>query len=76
METIIDECSVCFEISSNKTICNHLVCKECLLKLKKMECPLCRRVLPKPKAPVIFADLDESDELVEQDLDTLGKIIG
>ena len=33
-----------------------------LTKTKKMECPLCRRALSKIKAPVIFADLDESDE--------------
>ena len=33
-------CSVCFEITDNKTNCNHPVCRNCLKTIKK-SCPIC-----------------------------------
>ena len=40
------ECCVCFENDwVSKTPCKHLICIKCLLKLKKDECPMCRREL-------------------------------
>ena len=29
------------------TNCNHIICIECLFKLEKDECPMCRRVIKK-----------------------------
>jgi hypothetical protein len=37
------ECSICFELTNNKTNCNHDVCLDCEKKINK--CPLCRRDL-------------------------------
>ncbi len=34
------ECSICYELTNNKTNCNHDVCLICLKKINK--CPLCR----------------------------------
>jgi hypothetical protein len=42
-----EECCVCFEETSQKTSCNHFVCNNCVVKLKK--CPLCREKLIMPK---------------------------
>jgi hypothetical protein len=36
----IEECCVCFENTSHKTECNHIVCVSCITNLDK--CPLCR----------------------------------
>jgi hypothetical protein len=38
-------CSICFEYSSDRTKCNHLVCKRCLDRWKVINntCPICRR---------------------------------
>ncbi len=37
------ECSICFELTNNKTNCNHDVCLDCEKKINK--CPLCRKDL-------------------------------
>jgi hypothetical protein len=50
-----EECCVCFEETSQKTSCNHFVCNNCVVKLKK--CPLCREKLIMPKI-----NYDEADE--------------
>ena len=40
------ECPVCFNNTyMTKTNCNHPICVGCLMNLKKIECPLCRRQL-------------------------------
>ena len=42
----MDECPICF--SSNwlsKTPCNHSLCLNCLIQLRKDECPCCRQPL-------------------------------
>lgn len=45
-DSIDKECTVCFsEVWLTKTICNHKICVECLFKLKKDECPICRRTI-------------------------------
>lgn len=42
------ECCVCLEdIYVCKTLCNHYICLSCILLIKKLECPLCRRKLEK-----------------------------
>lgn len=42
----MDECMICFgETWLTKTICGHSICIECLFKLKKDECPICRRAI-------------------------------
>jgi hypothetical protein len=44
-----DECCVCFELTSQKTNCNHSVCYSCMIKMTS--CPLCRGKLIIPKNP-------------------------
>ena len=40
------ECPVCFYKDwLVKTPCKHNICIQCLIKLRKDECPTCRRVL-------------------------------
>ena len=38
-----DTCSVCYEKSPTILQCNHCVCKECIGKHFKQECPVCRK---------------------------------
>ena len=56
-----EECSVCFEKTNNKTICNHPVCKKCLLNIYKIdfkiECPCCRKLLIKRDVQKLHTDL-------------------
>ena len=49
-----ESCPICFtelnELNKEKTQCNHLFCKSCLLKLKHSQhcshyCPLCRAII-------------------------------
>ena len=41
-----NECPICFnELSSKLSIntpCSHIICLECFINLKNMECPICR----------------------------------
>ena len=40
------ECCICFNSSyMTKTNCNHSICVNCLMDLRKIECPMCRRNL-------------------------------
>ena len=40
----MQECIVCFKNEwLTETKCNHIICIECLFKLKKNECPMCRK---------------------------------
>ena len=42
----MDECQICFgEGWVVYTPCRHLLCLNCLVKLRKDECPTCRRPL-------------------------------
>jgi hypothetical protein len=38
-----EDCSICFEDTKVKTICNHYCCHKCMEKIKI--CPICRRDL-------------------------------
>ena len=43
------DCCVCFENKTHlifKTICNHNICLECFLRLKKIKCAMCREKFP------------------------------
>jgi hypothetical protein len=44
----IEDCIVCFNETLNKTLCNHVVCTECidsiLEKHKQFKCPYCRKM--------------------------------
>jgi len=42
---IVNECSVCFESTITKTICNHVICQKCYCSLNSKICPICRKVL-------------------------------
>lgn len=38
------ECMVCLDTEwLTETKCKHIICIECLFKLEKDECPMCRR---------------------------------
>ena len=40
------ECPICFETAwITTTPCQHPICIDCLCKLKKDECPSCRRAI-------------------------------
>ena len=41
----MDECCVCYEPNCVKTICKHSLCRECVSKLIKYECPMCKVLL-------------------------------
>ena len=41
------ECCVCYEEKCWIIKCGHLICKNCVSNLKKIECPLC-------KSPICF----------------------
>ena len=52
------ECCVCLEdIYVCKTLCNHYICLSCILLIKKLECPLCRRKLEKIPRELYILDL-------------------
>ena len=42
-EKELDECVVCFTLTYDMLECNHCVCKKCVEKLNKMQCPICRK---------------------------------
>lgn len=39
------ECSVCYELTSTNTMCDHQLCWICFNNLKKKTCPICRECL-------------------------------
>ena len=39
------DCIVCYEKTSNRTRCNHMLCQVCLSQLKTDDCPMCRASL-------------------------------
>ena len=60
-ESKVEECSICFNDTENRTECNHVVCVECRPKITK--CCICRKELKPPKIPNPFYDnLDPDDE--------------
>ena len=40
-----NECSVCYENTIMKTVCNHYLCQKCFCSLIEKTCPLCRENL-------------------------------
>ena len=36
------DCAVCLEPTTEKTSCNHHLCKQCETQLKEKKCPICR----------------------------------
>jgi len=52
-----DECCVCFELTSQKTNCNHSVCYSCMIKMTS--CPLCRGELIMPKNTLMDIEYDK-----------------
>lgn len=38
----MNECTVCFEMTTIKTKCDHYLCDFCCSQLRKSECPYCR----------------------------------
>ena len=54
------ECCICYESSGiYNTECSHNLCLDCLLELKKLECPICRNQLN--KIPVKIKKLIENN---------------
>jgi len=43
-----DECCICLEKDNLwKTNCNHIICKDCISKMKTKRCPMCRKNITK-----------------------------
>ena len=43
-----DDCVICYDKKVGKSdylTCNHSVCKNCILQLRKLQCPICRKDL-------------------------------
>lgn len=54
------ECCICYESSGiYNTECSHNLCLDCLLELKKLECPICRNQLK--KIPIKIKKLIENN---------------
>ena len=71
-----EECCVCLEENIiQKTYCGHSVCNECINKLDKNLCPMCRRdvtIIPEASPDVfemkdLFYALDENSYYIEND---------
>lgn len=63
-----DECCVCLEPTDNQIQpCEHLVCKECILRWceHKMRCPLCKAPLLAPCGVSLFSHQTEEYVLFE-----------
>ena len=52
IKCIVSTCCICYEPSSNKTQCNHIICKDCMTKIDK--CAMCRQPLKKDFNKEIF----------------------
>ncbi len=37
----MDTCTICYIETINKTVCNHSICNECIVKIK--QCAVCRK---------------------------------
>ena len=42
-----EECCVCLHRTRQRTACGHALCKHCLQRLRRSECPYCRQGLEK-----------------------------
>ena len=66
------ECCICYESSGiYNTECSHNLCLDCLLELKKLECPICRNQLN--KIPFKIKKLIEKGEAYENELEEMTK---
>lgn len=45
-----------------ETKCNHIICIECLFKLEKDECPMCRREIKKTLPKSLWVHLEFTPE--------------
>lgn len=41
----INECPVCYDPTTHKTRCGHLLCESCFGRIMNGKCPLCREYL-------------------------------
>ncbi len=61
----LEPCAICLEDikEPHKTKCNHVFCKDCIVKWrkKKKDCPLCRT-----KIPGILPSMVELDNLLDK----------
>ena len=56
-------CHICFEQTDMVTLpCTHTICKICILKLKKKECPFCRKTF-RVKSKCLVACIQELQTL-------------
>jgi len=59
-EIFTEDCCVCYETSNGKLQCNHYVCFNCLIKLRKKTCPQCIR-------PIIYCNVTSKKRKREDD---------
>ena len=57
------ECCVCFESTTNKTICNHNICMPCKKQIKNVKCPICRGHMDDLNYVYDDEEDDEEDEV-------------
>lgn len=43
-----EECCICYDPTRERLGCEHSVCVDCLHRMRKAECPVCRRELHIP----------------------------
>ena len=61
----MNKCCVCYlDKYITTTECNHKICIGCLSKIKKLECPLCRRILT--NIPDNFLKIRKTNNIIEE----------
>lgn len=58
------ECMICLDTEwLTETKCGHIICIECLFKLEKDECPMCRREIKKTLPKALWKHLEFTPEI-------------
>ena len=58
------ECMICLgDEWLTETKCSHIICIECLFKLEKDECPMCRREIKKTLPKSLWKFLEFTPEI-------------
>jgi hypothetical protein len=74
------ECCICYNTTNKEFTCKHSVCKSCMKKLNKLECPACRgslKNLTQKQTRKILANAEklEQEELQEREERTEHEIV-
>ena len=58
----MDECCVCFDTTTGRTPCGHVLCDVCRLQLVPQLCPLCRAFLLPEEDDQYWTTTSESED--------------